>query len=237
MLALAVLAAGAASPPDSEINPATGKIETVDTVSVGGIEQVRHSVDSGHGHPESARLLTSSGAACHDPRIAITGSGETYVVWWEEGAVPQVRYRRRGGSPDSWSAENRIGEPGEPAINPEIAWDGTSMWVAYEIDLSGGGAGSILIAASGGGDSADPFPDRSIIGTTHYTGDRDTMIDSEAGEVWVSWVDSDSQLGWSRYDRTLGSWTPVAYEPYDGPDGIAAARERIREQVLAASGS
>lgn len=229
-----VAVASTSSIPDAEINPVSGKIETVDATPVAGVEQVRHTIDSGHGRPESTQLLTDSATPNHQPRLAISSLGETFVVWWREGTIPQVLYRR-GLLSGTWEEEAPIGRAGEPAINPEIVWDGQSMWVSYEIDLSGGGTGSILIAATGGGDSADPFPDRTIIGSTHFTGGRDTSIETDAGQVWVTWIDSATAIGWSRYDRATMSWTPVAYEPYSGPDDIAPARQRIHDQVLAAA--
>lgn len=231
LLALAIgFASGAiaSEPPDSEINFATGDIESVDTIEESGIRQIRHVTDPGQGAPAVAFLLTTSPSDDRSPRIAIEGSGRARVTWWRDGAEDVVLLRTRDLQTGLWSAEQRVSEPGESSRNPEIVTDGTGIWLAFEYDAPGGGTG---IGVSSIFDDPEPFPTRRPVETTSYAGDVDVLAHAEGGKVWISWVHSAIDVGWSRYDAATDTWSVTALESYL-QDDVGAARERIRTQIL-----
>ena len=64
------------------------------------------------------------------------------------------------------------------------------------------------------------FPDRTV-----------PEIRSGAGHLWVSWIDSTSQVGYS--ERSEGVWaTPHGAEPYSGPDDVGPALMRVQSSIV-----
>lgn len=223
------LPAWGSDPPDSELNPVSGKIETVDASAEGGNYDLRFVADPGGGCARSVFPLTSDPLDDLAPRLTITGSGDTWVVWWRDGEIDTVLARKRTLATDSWSGEITVGNKLESGRHPEIVHDGSTAWVAYELDDVSGDTG---VAAAGIHDDVEPVGTRDILATTGYTGDRDLSILSEAGQLWVSWVDSATEVGWSEYDYATETWGSAGYESY-AADDVEQARERIRTAVLA----
>ncbi len=230
VLAVAFLFAGIAgaalAPPDAEVNPATGQIEAVDEMVGAGGADIRHTVDGGPGQPDTSIVLADDPAPDLDPRIAIGPDGKSWVVWWRDAAIDTVLLRWRG--PDgSWMTELPISEPDEPSRSPEIVHDGSQIFVIWLID---DGEGQDIAVRSGSGPS--PWPSRTVIHRTYYTGDADPDIHSSGGKLWVTWVESSDALGWSRYDYSTSTWSAPRFEPL-GDGGRDAALARIAEQVQA----
>lgn len=215
----------ASDAPDSRTNPSNSHIETVDSTLLGGNYNVRH-VDTPSGGYPTATQLSSNSADDNGPRVSIGSSGATSVVWWRDGATDEVYYRRRSASNVSFGSEARISDGSENSRSPRIAHDGGSVWVSYEIAVSG--ATQIAAVGTEGG---EPFPARTIVGSTSYSGDRDLLIHSENSHVWTTWIDSSSQVAWSEYDKPSATWGTVATESY-GSDSVPDARGRVRTAVL-----
>jgi hypothetical protein len=229
LFVIAGLSAGASEPPDAEVNPLTGDIESVESfLESGGIRQIRHVIDPGQGARVLIALLTQSPVDSLAPRIAIRGNGKPGVTWWQDGAVDAVLFMARDSLTGLWSAPQQLSDPAQSSRNPEIVASGTAFWVAFEFDAPGGGTG---ISVGSIGDDPEPFPDITVLVTTPYTGTVDVMAHGESGKVWTSWVHSGTLVGWSRYDAASATWTAAAYESY-AQDTVDAARERIRVQVL-----
>lgn len=218
----------AADPPDSEINTVTGFIESVDSKLENSSWSIRYAVDEGQGQPLISEMLTDSSGMDNSPRIAIRSDGDTGAVWWRDSAEDEVLFRMRDLSTKSWSAVKQVSEPGESSRNPEIVADGSNFWIAFELDAGGGGTG---IGVNGIGDSAEPFPTRTLLDTTTFAGDTDVMAHSDSGEAWVTWVHSAIDVGWCQYDPAAGLWSLPSYESYAN-DNVKAARQRVRDQVL-----
>jgi hypothetical protein len=231
MLAVLLALLGPAIPaeeiPDSELNPQSGYIESVGTVEVGGALDVRHVVDPGQGGPKVAQVLSSAVSDDRSPRISIGTGGDTWVVWWRDGAVDEILARQREYSSGTWSAESVISSPDEESRNPAIALDAGSVWVVFEIITSSGVDIGIVASAV---DDPWPFPERSILASTAFTGDVDVEIHTGSGELWASWVDSHTEVGWRDYDHASECWAPTRYESY-ATDSVEAARERIRSTL------
>lgn len=210
--------------PDSEVSPVTGNIETVDAPSEEG-NKVRHVVDSGKGAGNSATMISTHAASA--PRIAITTAGDTWVVWWRDTSVDRVYLTIHDLQEETWSLEKTFSQPAEESRYPEIVHDASAAWIVYQIDTGSGSeiAGLSII------DSGDPWPTRTIIASSTATGDLDVRIHAEDGNVWTTWVDSTSDVGWSEYDAVTDSWDLPQYESYAASD-VPTARANIRATVL-----
>jgi hypothetical protein len=218
--------ASAADPPDSKLNPQSASIEIAAPVWSGGNYDVHHVINHGIGVPQVS-VVSSDPRDDRGPRIAVSGSGDTWVVWWRDEPVDRVVARRRTYGNGSWSAERVLSDPGTGSRHPSIVHDGTSAWVAFEFDADqGAGVGVNVIT-----DEPDPIPDCTLLGISSYAGARDVLIQAAGGQLWVSWIDAPAVVAWSEYDRPSGVWSVVGYET--AADGVAAARYRIRNRVLA----
>jgi hypothetical protein len=217
----------AADPPDSKVNPASGKIETVDALVSESDLLVRHIIDHGQGEPQEVTYLTNNSVDDLSPKLEINASGDSWVVWWRDAATDQIFYRKRDYSSGNWSSEVALSDSTESSRNPEIVNDGTDAWVAFEFDDIGGTTIVVGIIK----DEPDPFGNRTSLGTTTYSGSLDTLIHYKSGNLWVTWIDSADEVGWSQYDYANETWSTVNYESY-GDDTVPAARARIRTEVL-----
>lgn len=227
LILFGALTALAADPPDSRINPQSGAIETVDTTPSGGASGVRHTTTASSGQPRLVVQLTNPTVDDNAPRIAISTAGETWVTWWRSSTPSQVFARSRSYGSGTWATERRISVASEDSRSPEIAHDGSTAWIAYEIP----GTNVTSIAVAGGTDNPDPWTARLVLATTGFSGDPDTTIDVVSGHLWVTWVDSTTQVGWCEYDYAAQSWSAPSYVSY-ASDSVNDARERIRTAVL-----
>ena len=214
----------ASDPPDSEKNPVTGAIESVDSIWDGSTWQIRHTTDAGKGSPITTTLLTDDPEADNGPRLAINPAGNCGVAWWREDAPHQVLYMHRQVSETTWSEPQAIGLATEVSREPEIVATEDRFWIAFEIEVSGGGKG---IAVNGIMDSPEPIPERQVLTTTSYEGDVDVQVNGDQGVLWTTWIDSASDVGWSEYDDVSATWSTPAYESYAN-DTPTEARDRIR---------
>jgi len=199
-LGLAVSLA-AAEVPDLELNPVTGHVESVDVApDAGGL--VRHVTDAGRVRT-SALVSTTAGVS---PRIAITSAGDSWVVWWQDAAVDQVYYAVRSQVSGAWSAPAQASGAQQNSRFPEIAHDGTTAWIGYEVTS----AGATSVAVVGITDSPEPIP--QIVVTTSSTLPLDLEVHAESDHVWVTWVDSLTSMGWSEHDAASGLWSLPQYQ-------------------------
>lgn len=213
----------ASDPPDMEYNPVTGYVEAVEVGGESGYH-VQHVVDEGQGGNGTSKTVSASMAK--NPRIAIRSTGESWVVWWQDGPTDEVLFSVRS-LPDSWSPEIRVSNVGEDSQHPEIVHSGSSTWIAYQIPA----AGNTSIAVSWIIDGPEPFPTRTLLHTTSYGGNVDVVAHSESEEVWITWVESATEVGWSKYDHETDTWSGAEYESYAGTN-VKAAREAIQAIVL-----
>ncbi len=214
-----------ADAPDSEVNPQTGNIETADATANTSDLDVRITIDDGSGN-NVVTFLSTHADDDRRPRIAIEDDGDVWVVWWRDSATDEIVFRRRPHG-STWDAEEVISESGESSRNPSIVRDGSDVFVAYEYD-SGSDTAIALLKDEW---APDPFGLRLTLDTTSYSGDVDVLLFSESGNVWVTWVDSASDVAWSEYDAATDSWSLTTLESYSA-DTVEDARGRIRTTVL-----
>jgi hypothetical protein len=211
--------------PDAERNALRGRLEVVESFAVSGQQDIRHVVDPGVGQARDATRLTSHPAPDLDPRVAIDPAGNTWVVWWRDTTIDQVLLRKYTVEFGSWNGEVPFSERTESSRHPEILHDGRHAWMVWEFDAAAG-----VSVAVRRGDGPAPWPPRSVLRTTAWTGDLDASIHIDAGQLWVSWVDAADELGWSEYDEKTETWSETRFEKL-GEDGVAAARERVRDRL------
>ncbi len=211
-------------PPDSAVNPRSGYIETVDSFLSAGQYDVRHTITWGSG--QVTQSFGSEAADDVGPRLVIGPEGDTWVVWWRDGVPRQVFVQKRTYSTGTWGPERQVGDPSESCSHPSIVLDGAQPWVAHEAtDTSGR-----YIAVGAIQDDPVPMPGLRIA-TISYSGETDVKIDSESGHLWVTWIDSATDVGWCEYDHVTGIWSAPGYESY-ADDSVSAARIRIRSSVV-----
>lgn len=226
VLCTATLVAHSTDPPDSAVNPVTGYIETTDAAIRGGSYDVRHVTDLGPGQPLETTYLSSDANDEVDSRILISPSGDTWVVWWRDGATDEVVFRKRAQSTGQWGPEKIASDESESASRPEVVLDGSDVWAAYEYqDAASASIGVVRID-----DDPDPWS-RVTLGSTAYSGNRDVLAHAASGHLWVTWIDSGTDVGWSEYDAASETWGAAQCESY-AADSPTDARARIKATVL-----
>jgi hypothetical protein len=213
-------------PPMSRLNPRLSSIETTDAEWTSTDYEIRYVVSTEDGGTSEVVRLTDNDVDDLSPAITSDPtSGNTWIVWWRDGATDTVLVRKRNAETGIWSPEQILSSPGENSRSPSTAFDGNVAWVAYELDA---GSGTLGIAVRQIEDDPAPFGSRTLIAGVSASGSRDVLIQSAQGRLWVSWIDSQLRVGWSRYQS--GAWTSPAYESY-AADSVSAARSRIRALV------
>lgn len=176
------------------------------------------------------QVLAGGTVPAHDPAIAIDPSdGSVHVVYWEEGPERRVLHRSAGANLTAWGPASVVSQPGESAARPALVFHDGALRVAYEVHTFGFGATprNVVISRLEG---ASFVPE--VLAVTHFEGDVRPEVDSHAGRLWVSWVDSNGELGWARRVGA-GGWEPLRYEPYsDVRDREWDARARVRSQAI-----
>lgn len=221
-------ALAASDPPDSALNSQSGYVETTDSTWQSGNYDVRHVIDPGQGSSPVVVSVTQNPANDVSPRIAISPAGETWVVWCREGTPDQVVFRKRTLSSSVWETEDVLSDGLTRSRNPEIAYDGTNPWVVFEVAFPSGDTEITVRAIL---DDPVPYGSPFVVSTTSYAGIVDALIHADAGHLWVTWVDSTVDVGWSQYDYALESWSLPQYESF-AADTVDAARSRIEAGVL-----
>jgi len=223
---LSVSAVWATDPPDSAVNPQSGYIESVDALVSSGNLNVRFTLDPGPGHSTSSAMLTSNTADDDAPRLEISASGDTWVVWWRNTGTPQIRVRKHTHATNTWGSDRLASSSSEASRRPELVLSDGTPWIAYEV-LSGSSTSVAVLAIE---DEPQPIGVRTVLRTTTFGGDVDTQIHALTGHLWSTWVDDATHVGWSEYDATNEAWSNPSYESFAN-DSVAAARGRIASSV------
>jgi len=218
--------------PDSKVNTSSGAIEIADPVWADDNYDIDYVINRGDKRPE-VFSVSSDPRDDRRPRVAIAPAGDAWVAWWRDDATDQVLMRKRRDADGSWSAERQISQADESSRKPEVVHDGSVVWVAYEIDR-GATRDVAIVSVSVITDEPDPTGSRIILGNTNQGGSNgniDVRVHNEADSLWVTWVASESQVAWSKYDDASTTWSAAGYESYS-TDDVETARDRVRTAVL-----
>lgn len=213
--------------PHAAVNPVSGSIELTTAVLTSGQFQIRYEEYPEEGGYPVISLLSDSEFDDLDPRIGVNSKGGTSIVWWRARETPEVLYRSRDLATGTWSGELRISAKGEVARNPELAHAANTTWIAYESQTSTETQMKVVPITDG----PEPIPPTLVVGTTSCTGDAEVAVLAESGHVWISWIDSSSQLAWSQFDAQTNTWTSPQLES-TAQVSIEQARAQIRATVL-----
>jgi hypothetical protein len=228
VIAVIVLASAAAvlvDPPDLCLNEITGLIESVDTAWSGANYNVRSMQVTTGGQQVSSTMLTSNAAQDVDPKLAIAPNGDVLVVWWRDLTKDALIYRKRSLASGVWGAERLAGAPAESNSHPRVVYAEGRPCVAYQIQNTRTRSVGCQIID----DDVEPF--RSVVATTTFNGQLDLKLNSESRQLWVTWIDNGSTVGYSEYAFDKQLWSVPAFESF-ATDSPAAARARIRNRVL-----
>jgi hypothetical protein len=227
IVALAVASATAfgIDPPDARINPVASLIETVDAAWSGNNYNVRYTATTTDGAQTLSYLLTSNPANDVDPRIAIAPNGDTAVVWWRDLSTDAVLYRMHSLATGLWSAERVAGTSTKSNSHPRVTCASGTFWMAYQIQNSKNRS----VAAQVIDDTPEPIP--AIVATTAFPGELDIRLHAESGHLWLTWIDSNSYVGYSEYIYASQYWALPSREPFTA-GGVLSALSRIRSRIL-----
>jgi hypothetical protein len=224
-IAVASATAFGVDPPDARVNPVSSLIETVDAAWYGNNYNVRYTATTIDGAQTTSYFLTTHTANDVDPRIAIAANGDTAVVWWRDLAADTVLYRKQSFTTGLWSAERLAGTAGQSNSHPRVNYANGKFWVAFQIQ----NPKNRSVAAQVIDDTPEPIT--AIVATTTFSGDLDIRLHAESGHLWLTWIDSNSYVGYSEYIYGSQYWAIPAREPFSA-GGVLAALARVRSRIL-----
>ena len=203
---------------DMEANPQTGFLESV------GLNQqgyVVHTTDPGPlGKTTSVTISTGVGL---NPRLSISGSGNTSVVWTNSAGL--VLYRKHDLMTRTWTGVESDADGAVVGTAPGLVAGDLNSWVAYEEEDNGDRVVSSVEII----DSAEPWA-KSPVATVSGSQDLDLHVFQGEGAVWIVWDDSATQLAWSEKEVS-GLWSIPGTMTYD-PANKAAGYLAIQDLVL-----
>jgi hypothetical protein len=209
-------------PPDSQVDPETGLIHTVDSAASGGHDVIRHIVDAGQGPAVSGEI--SGGNADFSPHLAIDDDSDVHVAWQRDLTLDQIRVvvvRPNG----TLGTERLASDPDEDSRNPDLVLFGIP-YLVYEIH----GGDGVAVAAQPVLDEPDPLGARTLLGTSGFSGDVDARIHAAGGHLWATWVDATDSLGFSVFDPAEQKWSDPQFEDVVD-ENFQAAREAVEAAV------
>jgi len=169
--------------------------------------------------------ITSDSINDYDPRLAFDSSGNRKVVWWADETYDRIKFSTLPSSGGSWSTPEAVSSSSENSRNPSIVVHNGTVNICFErIDSSG-----LRSVVASGQDSPNPWPE-VLIAATQRTVNLEAKIHSSGDLLWIDWIDSSSNMGYS--EKANDSWSSVQYEPYSGQNDIENARVRIRQTIV-----
>jgi hypothetical protein len=210
-------------------NPSTGRDEKVWAVFDGQDYEI-HWAEKINGSWSNELSLTSNQATDACPVLSHFSDGSTAVVWREEGTSNRLLYRARKQVSGIWtwqSAAVEITATTSALSPPWILVHDSTPWVAWS-EATGLDFEVIVSGGSGGG---NPWPlgfTPSVLDTTTYSNAIGAEVSQDGTHLWVSWIHSGDEIGYSEWDAVSSTWSTPSYEEYSGTSDISDARERVR---------
>ena len=156
--------------------------------------------------------------------------GSVHVFYWTEQPGPQVMHTQAPADLSSWTAPTQVSPAGEIALRPSAVFHQGVLKVAYEChNLGPGGTPRLIELATEDGVGDFTY---ETIATSHYEGGNHVEVHSGLDVLWVDWVDTETEIGWTR-DSGSGSWEPIQTESYSNlEDKDFNARGRVKRQAI-----
>lgn len=173
----------------------------------------------------SSTTLTSDSVDDYDPNLVFDSNGNRKVIWWADEDYDRIKYSASPASGGSWSDPIIVSNPSENCRYPSIVVHESKVHISYE-RINSSGDRSVLTSSEEG---LTPWPENHVA-LTQRTANLLTRMHSVAGHLWVDWIDSDSDIGYSQFIG--GTWESPQYESYSGEDDIVDARQRIRQAIV-----
>lgn len=213
-------------------NPQTGHAERATAVSDGHDLEIEWSEQIGSNWSQPT-LLSQNLVDDSCPQLAFSAAGATGSTWREAGATGRVVYAARIQSGGAWVWQLPaiyISDGANDASGPSLAFVGNQPWLAWH-EIGSSGSTKIMVA---GGEGLEPWPtafNRFELGSTNFTGPVAVGVQRESGHLWVTWVQSATELRYRERDLSNGVWLAASSVAIQGGDvGQAAATARL--QVL-----
>ena len=161
------------------------------------------------------QVVAASSANELDPRLMVDPGGSVHMLYWVDGATPQVFHRVAPSDLSSWSAPVLVSQPGVASCRPVSAFYNGDLRVAYEVHNFGNGNTPRQVVLARFEDGAF-VPE--VVAMTNNLGEVRPQVHSHAGRLWVDWIDTETtggsgELAWTRLDAQ-GSWQPIQFEPF-----------------------
>lgn len=164
------------------------------------------------------------------PRLVMDPSdGSVHLLYQEHEAAPRIMHRQAPADLSSWSAPVQVSQTGEIAMRPAGTFHDGALHVVYESHGPGeAGTPRLMILAVRSGSTFTT----EVIGSSTHEGPNWIEVHSDAGRLWVDWIDADDEMAWTRR-RASGSWEPIQIEPYSGGEQRNfRSRGRIKHRAI-----
>ncbi len=171
------------------------------------------------------QTLADSSADELDPALVLDASdGSIHLLYWVLDGTPRVMHRQAPADLSSWSAAVQVSQPGEIACRPSGTIHEGLLQVVYEVHSLDYGSTprQIVLAVEDG-----PAFSSEVLATTQYAGDNWPQVRSFRDKIWVDWIDTDCDMGWTRR-QPAGGWEPVQAEYFETPE---ERDYHVRQQV------
>jgi hypothetical protein len=201
-------------PPSVVIDPATGlAVVAWSRNSATGFDVVISRLENGAW--TTPQVVIGSPAHELDPQLVLDASGNIHLLYWVDGATPQVFHTQAPSDLSSWSAPVLVSQPEQAACRPAGAMLQGVLHVAYEVhDFGFGNSPRQVVLARFANGSFVP----EVVSITNNLGEVRPQVHAHAGHLWVDWIDAETtggsgELAWSRVDAQ-GHWEPIRYEAF-----------------------
>ena len=147
-----------------------------------------------------------------DPVLVINpSSGDVHLFYWEDGSTRRVMHRVAPADLSTWSPPVQVSAAGEDACRPSGVFHDGVLQVVYEVhDYGYQQTPRQVVLARLEGAAFVP----EIVAVTTHAGNVRPEVHSQAGRIWIDWIDASDEMAWTRKD-SQGQWEPLRYETFE----------------------
>lgn len=250
IILISVLALALTTPADPpptafmDINPATGYPAAAWSADdfPGKNLEIAYSVFDGTAWSEPEQV-SRSGHDCVNPAFAFDNDGNVFLLYQWKGPFDAVYFTSKAYGGTKWNPSIRVTSERSNFANPTAKILNTVLYIAFEevhpsdfrdlhilriselLELIGGGVGELAEPVD-----FDEWFEKIKVKTAN-SGDILPLLHSKAGKLWIDWIDSPYELGWTKkLDDDL--WAAPYYKSYSSQEEIPSVRREIEEEAL-----